>query len=172
MPCSRLHTWAVKIKDLILHVITSLSVSRTHLPIHHPLWEALIWEMVYYWRQQASQISLKFSDLCVALSNVFFCISVCICLLQEHIRLLSCRPWELRTGTAESPLQTFPRSECRPPAAALTCLSTVQILCCSDRLAVHHPDERLWSPLFVSRAVTGEILQISKGRWITESNMT
>lgn len=85
---------------------------------------------------------------------------------------LSCRPWELRTGTAESPLQTFPRSEHRPPAAALTCLTTVQILYCSDRLAVHHPDERLWSSLFVSRAVTGETLQISQGRWITESNVT
>lgn len=99
-------------------------------------------------------------------------VSVCICFLQEHIYLLSCRPWELRAGMAESLLQTFPRSECRPPAAALTCLTTVQIRYRSDRLAVHHPDERLWSPLFVSRAVTGEILQISKGRWITESNMT
>ena len=103
---------------------------------------------------------------------IFFCIPVWVCLLQEHIHLLSCRPWELRTGTAESLLQTFPRSECRPPAAALTCFSTVQMLHCSDRLAVHHPDARLWSSLFVSRAVTGEILQISKGRWITESNMT
>lgn len=88
------------------------------------------------------------------------------------MHLLSCRPWELRTGTTQSPLQTFPRSECGAPAAALTCLGTVQLLGCSDRLAVHHPDERLWSPLFVSRAVTGDILQISKGRWIRESNMT
>lgn len=165
MPCSRFCTQIFKRKDLIVHVITSLSVSKTYLPINLTVWEAFPWEMEYECSSRGAQ-SFSSSFRCVYSGMSHFCTSLCLGLLQEHLRLLSWRLQELRTDTAESPFQTLPRSECSPPAVVLTCLTTVQIRCCSDRLAVHHPDERLWSPPFVSRAVTGEILQISKGRWI------
>lgn len=64
-------------------------------------------ETEYDCRHWGGAISLKSSNPCVHSGMYLFCISVCVCLLQEHIHLLSCRPWELRTGTAESPLKPF-----------------------------------------------------------------
>ena len=72
MPCSMLHTQVFKRKDLLSHAITSLSVSRTYLPVNHPVWEALIWEMEYDCRQWGSPVSLKFWPMCALRDISFF----------------------------------------------------------------------------------------------------
>lgn len=125
----QLHSLVFKLKDLILHVITSLSLSRTYLPINPPVQESLIWGMECDPRQ--------FPEPCVCSETSLVCLCV---LVREHMPRVSCRPWE-QEQVHPSPPWAFARSGCRAPVAALTCLTTAQILCSSDSLAVHHPDE-------------------------------
>lgn len=124
-----LHSQVFKWKDLNLHVITSLSVSRTYLPINPPVWEALIWGMECDPRQ--------FPEPCVC-SGVSL---VCLCVLWGNTCPDCPADPERQEQVQPSPPWALPRSACRAPAAALTCLTTAQILCSSDSLAVHHPDE-------------------------------
>lgn len=154
------HSQVFKWKDLILHVITSLSVSRTYLPINLPVWETLIWEMECDPRQ--------FPEPCVCSGMSL----VCLCVLaREHMPWLSCRPSEAGAGTAQSSL-SLPKVRMQSPCGSpdLSHHSTDTLLFWQPGSS--SPRWKLWSPLFVSRAVTGEILQISQGRWIIESNMT
>lgn len=98
---------------------------------------------------------------------------VCLCVLvREHMPRVSCRQdrqasWEAGAGTAQSSL-SLPKVRMQSPFGSpdLSHHGTDTLLFCQPGSS--SPRWKLWSPLFVSRAVTGEILQISQGRW----NMT
>lgn len=152
----RLHSQVFKWKYLILHIFTSLSVSITSLPINPPVWEALIWGM------ECNPRAFPKPCVCSGMSLVCLCV-----LVREHMPQLSCRPWEAGAGTAQSSLSLAKvrmQSPCGSPDLSHHGTDTLLFW----QPGSSSPRWKLWSPLFVSRAVTGEILQISQGRW----NMT
>lgn len=96
-----LHSQVFKWKDLNLHVITSLSVSRTYLPINPPVWEALIWGMECDPRQ--------FPEPCVC-SGVSL---VCLCVLWGNTCPDCPADPERQEQVQPSPPWALPRSGCR-----------------------------------------------------------